>query len=117
MEITDEAPITDEARARTNRRTWLIILSTAGVVAVGVGVIVLSKTDATFSRSALKAGTAALAENQVEGGVRVPSGVGRALDHAISVQGHARQQAYGPGNSLRKTIQIAPHFRGPGIAA
>ncbi len=45
-------------------------------------------------------------------GLRVPSG--RATpDHRYWVSGHERQQPYGPGRSLHKTIYIEPFLKGP----
>ena len=37
----------------------------------------------------------------------------RSYSHRWLVSGHFRNQAYGPGHSLRKVIWIPPHLRGP----
>ncbi|WP_458630194.1 hypothetical protein [Tsukamurella ocularis] len=41
------------------------------------------------------------------------SGFRREHDHRWSVRGHFRNQAYGPGRSLRRRIWIADHVAGP----
>lgn len=40
-------------------------------------------------------------------------GSGTALQHRVMVPGHFKQQPYGPRNSLRKRIFIAPYMKGP----
>jgi hypothetical protein len=45
-------------------------------------------------------------------GDRTPSGRARP-DHRFWVSGHERNQAYGPGRALRKTIVVDPFLKGP----
>jgi hypothetical protein len=96
MNTTAEPPAERPAEppAKTHRRTWLIV----GAAAVGIGVIALS-------------------QNEVKVTSRAPSGGGWTLDRPVNVRGHTRQQAYGPGRSLRKPVQIAPYSKGLGMAA
>ena len=42
-----------------------------------------------------------------------PGRSGRPLDHQVAYKGHTKMQAYGPGYSLRREIQIAPGVKGP----
>lgn len=115
MNTTAESPAERPAEptAKTHRRTWLIV----GAAAVGIGVIALSKKHVKVVRPALSGGAVALSKNEVKAERRAPSGGGRTLDHPVTVRGHTRQQAYGPGRSLRKPVQIAPYSKGLGIAA
>lgn len=47
-------------------------------------------------------------------GVDAPSpGAGKKLDRQVEVRGFWREQAYGKGRALRRTVWIAPHVRGP----
>ena len=103
-----------EPTAKTHRRTWLIVGAAA---VVGIGVIALSKTHVKVARPALSSDAVALSKNEVKVTGRAPSGGGWTLDHPVNVRGHTRQQAYGPGRSLRKPVQIAPYSKGPGMAA
>jgi hypothetical protein len=116
MNTTAERPAEPPAEptAKTHRRTWLIVGAAA---VVGIGVIALSKTHVKVARPALSGGAVALSKNKVKVTGRAPSGGGWTLDHPVNVRGHTRQQAYGPGRSLRKPVQIAPYSKGPGIAA
>jgi len=101
-----------EPPGKTHRGAWLIVGAAA---VVGIGVIALSKTHVKVGGPALS-GAVALSKNEVKATAR-PSGGGWTLDHPVNVRGHTRQQAYGPGRSLRKPVQIAPYSKGPGMAA
>ena len=120
MNTTAEPPAEQPAEppaeppAKTHRRTWLIVGAAA---VVGIGVIALSKTHMNVARPALSGGAGALSKNEVKVTGRAPSGGDWTLDHQVNVRGHTRQQAYGPGRSLQKTVQIAPYSKGPGMAA
>jgi hypothetical protein len=46
------------------------------------------------------------------GGDRTPTGRARP-DHRYWVSGHTRKQAYGPGRSLRREVDIDPFLKGP----
>jgi hypothetical protein len=119
MNTTAEPPAerpaepTAEPTAKTHRRTWLIV----GAAALGIGVIVLSKKHVKVARPALSSGAVTLSKNEVKVTDRASGGGGRTLDHPVNVRGHTRQQPYGPGRSLRKTVEIAPYSKGPGMAA
>ena len=115
MNTTAEPPAERPAEptAKTQRRTWLIV----GAAAVGIGVIALSNKHVKVALPALNGGAVALSKNEVKVPGRAPSGGGWTLDHPVNVRGHTRQQAYGPGRSLRKPVQIAPYSKGPGMAA
>jgi hypothetical protein len=108
------AELPPEPAAKTRHRTWLIV---GAATVVGIGVIALSKTHVKVARPALSGGAVALSKNKVIVTGRAPSGGGWTLDHPVNVRGHTRQQAYGPGRSLRKPVQIAPYSKGPGMAA
>jgi hypothetical protein len=41
------------------------------------------------------------------------AGTGKKLDHKVEVRGFWRQQAYGKGRALRRSVWISPHVRGP----
>ena len=116
MNTTAERPAEPPAvpAAKTHRRMWLI----AGAVAVvGLGVIALSTKHVKVARPAPSGGAVVRSMNEVKDTGRAPSGGGWTLDHPVNVRGHTRQQAYGPGRSLRKPVQIAPYSKGPGMAA
>jgi hypothetical protein len=102
-----------EPTANTRRRTWLIV----GAAAVGIGVIALSSKHVKVARPVLSGGAVALSKNEVKIPGQAPSGGNWTLDHPVNVRGHTRQQAYGPGRSLRKPVQIAPYSKGPRMAA
>ena len=102
-----------EPTAKTHRRTWLIV----GAAAVGIGVIALSNKHVKVALPALNGGAVALSKNEVKVPGRAPSGGGWTLDHPVNVRGHTRQQAYGPGRSLRKPVQIAPYSKGARMPA
>src|SRR5215469_9851868 len=111
-EPTAEPPA--EPTAKTHRRTLLIVGAAA---VVGIGVTDLPTLLVIVAAPALGSGVVALSKNEVKVTGRAPSGGGWTLDHPVNVRGDTRQQAYGPGRSLRKPVQIAPYSKGPGIAA
>lgn len=50
---------------------------------------------------------------RVSTGRRSKSGGGRQYTHRWEVEGHWRNQAYGPGRTLRRSVWIAPYVKGP----
>ncbi len=50
------------------------------------------------------------------GALAVEDSHGVALADRILVAGHWKQQAHGPGYSLRKAIHVEPYYRGPDMA-
>ena len=114
MDDTTEAPAGPAAEPppkASHRTRW--IAGAAAVAVVGVGVAVALSKHGASSRGVV----IALPKSSPPSSGGVSRGVGRALDHQVSVQRHQRMQAYGPSYSLHRPIEIPPHFRGPAVAA
>lgn len=83
-----------EVGGRNGRRSrWITGAAVVAVAALGAGVAV------AFSKNGLKLGGSA------------PLGSGPTPAHLASVQGHLRQQAFGPGYALHREIWIDPYLR------
>jgi hypothetical protein len=96
---TAEAPAIQPPAKISRRTRWITGAAGAAVAVVGIGVAV------------------ALSKNEVKITGRGRSGGGRGLDLRTIVQGHPKQQAYGPTWSLHREISIEPYLRGPARAA
>lgn len=105
MQAPEDPTHPDELSAATNRRARRRAAAGSVVAVVAVAVVTGIAYAVTSTKPEVKVAELALTVGR------------RAPDRLVPVRGYSKMQAYGPNRSLRRPIDVGPHFRGAAQAA